>query len=324
MGGAECCGADFQRAPTHQREINAFREALIPGLIRYNEDDSYSRRRAFRDELPPGASGLLAGFIDARILVARADKDGHATVEIAHEALFLPGSVEHTYLDACVTDQQAREAAAREERERRLRDAQRLAQEEAKRAQTESKRAQEAERFAREQAETAIVLERRAWWLGLVALVALMAGIVAAWQWQRTERERTVAEARSQANNALRQFDSGRHIEGLLSAREAGQKLWKVARNKSFADYPTVTPLLALQTILDNICEQNRLEYWRQPNQALVQGNPGASDKECSLFLAGKQIAIRDLSPQQLQQIMGHDSRILAWGCSPDGNYLSI
>src|SRR5262249_35800390 len=156
-----------------------------------NEDRSYSRRRAFRDELPPGASGLLQGFVDAHILVAGADKDGHPTIEIAHEALlrmwptlitwliedrdklrqyntivraakdwdesgrksdllvhrdgrlkdateliserrfaFVPGSVENTYLDTCVTDQQVREA-------------QRLAQEEAKRA-------QEAEKFARE------------------------------------------------------------------------------------------------------------------------------------------------------------------------------
>ena len=68
-------------------EINAIREAFIPGLIRYNEDRSYSRRRAFRHNLPPGARSLLVRFVDARILVASADEDGHATVEIAHEAL---------------------------------------------------------------------------------------------------------------------------------------------------------------------------------------------------------------------------------------------
>jgi hypothetical protein len=62
-------------------EIIAFREAFIPGLIRYNEDRTYSRRRAFRHELPARASSLLDGFIDARILVAGADNDGHATVE---------------------------------------------------------------------------------------------------------------------------------------------------------------------------------------------------------------------------------------------------
>jgi tetratricopeptide (TPR) repeat protein len=216
-------------------EINAFREAFIPGLISYNEDRSYSRRRAFRRELPPEARGLLAGFVDARILVASADKHGNATIEIAHEALlrtwptlrtwlvedrdklqqynaivraakdwdesgrksdllvhrdgrlkdattliferrfsFLPESVEQAYLDACLTNQQAYEAAAQEERERKLRDAQRLLEEQAKRAQAEAKRAEDAEQFATEQEAAASKLRFRALALGGITVLALI------------------------------------------------------------------------------------------------------------------------------------------------------
>jgi uncharacterized protein YjbI with pentapeptide repeats len=213
-------------------EINAFREALIPGLIRYNEDRSYSRQRAFRDELPPEASGLLEAFVNARILVASADKDGRPTVEIAHEALlrtwptlitwliedrdklrqhnaivraakewdengrktdllvhrdgrlkdaeqlisekrfaFQSESVEQRYLEACLTDQQGREAAAQEERERRLRDAQRFAQVEAARA-AEAEKRRRAETARRKKAEDrAKKLRRLAVILAVVTLV---------------------------------------------------------------------------------------------------------------------------------------------------------
>jgi tetratricopeptide (TPR) repeat protein len=241
----------FKEPPRTTDEINAFRETFIPGLIRYNEDRSYSRRRAFRHELPPEASSLLAGFIDARILVAGADKDGRVTVEIAHEALlrtwptlitwlvedrdklrqynaimraakdwdesgrksdllvhrdgrlkdamkliseqrfaFLPGSLEHTYLDACVTDQQAREAAAQEERERRLQDAQRLAQ--------------EAEKFAREQEAAASKLRRRAVVASGAAGAALMLLVISFVMWRNSESARVAADdARNHADQLI-------------------------------------------------------------------------------------------------------------------------
>jgi aminopeptidase N len=89
---------------------------------------------------------------------------------------FLPGLVEHTYLTACVTDQKAREAAAQAERDRRLKDAERLLEEEAKRARAEAgraaeaekaqrlekERAKEAEKYAEEQKQVAQKLRRRA------------------------------------------------------------------------------------------------------------------------------------------------------------------
>jgi WD40 repeat protein len=161
-------------------------------------------------------------------------------------------------------------------------------------ARAEAERAEEAEIRRREQAEAAIELKR----------------------------QRTVAQAGSAANYALRQFESGRHIEALLSARKAGESLRRVARGRPLLDYPTVTPVLALQIILDGICERNRLEYWRESDQAFVQGNPVISDECCSILWGGEKIAIRDLSRQQLQQLMGHEGDVLASGCSPNGSYL--
>ena len=55
--------------------------------------------------------------------------------------------------------------------------------------------------------------------------------------------------------SALRQFEF-RQIEGLVLAMEAGQRLQKLAKN---GDAPTLTPIIALQRILDNIQERNKL-----------------------------------------------------------------
>jgi hypothetical protein len=67
--------------------ISQLRRAFIPGLVRDNDEGSYSRRRAFLNKLPLGSLSLLEKFVQARLLVKKKDKDGQETVEIAHEAL---------------------------------------------------------------------------------------------------------------------------------------------------------------------------------------------------------------------------------------------
>lgn len=58
---------------------------------------------------------------------------------------------------------------------------------------------------------------------------------------------------------ALRQFES-QEIEALFSAIQSGEQLSElIDKNRPFAQYPATSPLLALQTILDNIHEKNRL-----------------------------------------------------------------
>ena len=259
--------------------------------MRTNDEDSYSRQRAFLDKLPLKAQSLLKRFIEARLLVA--GKDGKATVEIAHEALlrrwpkladwlaedrdklrqhnaivraaqewnqhrreepylvhrdgrledarklvseprfaFSPGSVERDYLNACTENQLAREAAAQEERERRLKDAEQLSKEKALLAQTEKERAaaaeratkaerqartnaegrelaekeraEQAEKAAREQTEAASKLRRRAWILALVAFLAIAAGGLAVlWLNSALSAEKRTREDASQTNFLL-------------------------------------------------------------------------------------------------------------------------
>ncbi|MEB3215148.1 MAG: AAA-like domain-containing protein [Nostocales cyanobacterium 94392] len=61
-----------------------------------------------------------------------------------------------------------------------------------------------------------------------------------------------------QGTTAIRQFEL-QQIEALLLAMDAGRKLKQMLNDgKQIEDYPTVTPILALQTILDNIREVNK------------------------------------------------------------------
>jgi energy-coupling factor transporter ATP-binding protein EcfA2 len=249
--------------------LSQLRRAFIPGLVRANDEGSYSRRRAFLDELPPGSLSLLEKFAQARLLVK--DKDGRATVEIAHEALlrtwptltawlgadrdklrqhnfiiraakewnekdrsddylvhrdgrltdarelvsehrfaFLAGSLEQDYFDACKANQLAREAAAKAERDRRVKDAERVARAEAERAkeaeklaETERRRAEVESKALRRQRSFSLALA------GLLLLVGLVAGI-AVWQWNSArEAEKRTREVASQTNVSLARNSEG-------------------------------------------------------------------------------------------------------------------
>ncbi len=92
---------------------------------------------------------------------------------------------------------------------------------------------------------------------GLFAVTVFAVGAV--WQWQRAEYQRLVSETDNLGNLALNQFNSGEgQINALMIALEGGQKLKQLIKNDELlANYPTTSPLLALQTITSNIREKN-------------------------------------------------------------------
>ncbi|MFP4298897.1 MAG: hypothetical protein ACLFT0_13670, partial [Spirulinaceae cyanobacterium] len=60
--------------------------------------------------------------------------------------------------------------------------------------------------------------------------------------------------------SALRQFEH-QQIEALMTALEVGHELQKLVKpGQPLAEYPAISPLLALNTILDNIWERNQLK----------------------------------------------------------------
>jgi hypothetical protein len=106
----------------------------------------------------------------------------------AEALLATPGYVvsadsdERAYLNACTAAQQAREAAVQEEQERRIRDAERIAEEQRKAAKAQKN-----------------IARRTRIGLALVALVA----VVAVWQYFKAVRATKVATARQLAAQSL-------------------------------------------------------------------------------------------------------------------------
>jgi formylglycine-generating enzyme required for sulfatase activity len=89
-------GAIGQRAEQTFEELDRTAQQALPSvfsqLVEVNEaEDGWvaTRRRAPRETLTghPGAAALVDAFIGARLLTGGRDADGHAVIEVAHEAL---------------------------------------------------------------------------------------------------------------------------------------------------------------------------------------------------------------------------------------------
>lgn len=122
------------------------------------------------------------------------------------------------------------------------------------------------------------------------------------------------------SREALQQFELA-EIEALLSAIQGGKTLKSLVQDRlPLQDYPTVQPLLVLQTILDKIHEQNRLVS----HQGQVLGISFSPDGK-RLVTAGMDdtVILWDRAGNNLRQFEANQGGVgdIAW--SPDGQYLA-
>jgi WD40 repeat protein len=120
--------------------------------------------------------------------------------------------------------------------------------------------------------------------------------------------------------NALRQFKFSQ-IDALLAAIRAGQRLKLLIKDgNSCGKYPTLSPLLALQQILNDIRQKNRFQG-HQDEVFSVSFSPNGhflatASGDCTARLW-------NLEGKQLAVFQGHQHRVNSVSFSPDGQCLA-
>ncbi len=116
---------------------------------------------------------------------------------------------------------------------------------------------------------------------------------------------------------AIKQFEY-QSIEALLSAMDVGQQLKDLVKDaRPLEKYPATSPLLALQTILNNIRERNQLQHnW-------VRAVAFSPDGKQILTRSSSFVRVWDNQGNLIQELRGHqDSSVNAVAFSPDGKQL--
>lgn len=127
----------------------------------------------------------------------------------------------------------------------------------------------EAEKRAKQTLAVAYADAKQKLRLGTGILALSLIGAVASSIWiNQALQQQKIAQTKSiewAGKSALQQFDFDQ-IAALQTAMEAGENLQPLVRNHpSLQTYPTTTPLIALQEILQHIWERNRLEGHAAP-----------------------------------------------------------
>ncbi|MBN3924502.1 trypsin-like peptidase domain-containing protein [Nostoc sp. NMS4] len=136
---------------------------------------------------------------------------------------------------------------------------------------------------------------------GGLVIVSILA-VVAFWL-------RWTSEVEGSGVTALTNFESGAgEIEALVSAMEAGQEVKKMAfwNSQCLQDCPAISPLLALQKILDNIHQTNQINTYQKGVNSIrfIQ-----KDKQEELIVAGGEdgtVTWRNFRGKELKKTILH------------------
>jgi WD40 repeat protein len=315
--------------PTTEEAV-ALRRAFTRYLIRVDEGavegERLLRRVVPRPSLPQPADRVVGRLVDAGLLITK-----NGTIELAHERLIddWPKLPLKTWLAHDAADRRLIDQLRQRVNDDTLPDGL-LAQAEELLERDHQLSAEEpalAELVQRSRGQKRARERRRRFLVGIALCAALGFAMLASFAFVKrneAEGQRLAAEAQGLGYSALLQAEAGRSLEGLLDAIGGGRILeGLVGKERALWEYPVTGPLIALQTIIDNIYEKNRL----QGDAAVAQVATWKTVTQCIVRLEdGTSQPLADMLEEQLRALMGHNSeigrRILAKGCTPDGRHI--
>jgi WD40 repeat protein len=164
-----------------------------------------------------------------------------------------------------------------------------------------------------------------------VLITSLLGAIIASIAASTSTNQLREAQAGTQLEkigaNALQEFES-RQIESLVTAIDGGQKLQEIVKDgRSLDKYPTVNPMFALRTIVDNIREVNQFtahqEYitstnWSYDGKYLVTAS---SDRTAKIWNTSGQL-LKELKSNQVNPIKGNKGQLFGANFSRDGKHI--
>jgi WD40 repeat protein len=155
--------------------------------------------------------------------------------------------------------------------------------------------------------------------LALSLVVAVITGLRSIVAEQKRQEVVTGSQLERNGNDALRQFEF-QQIEALLLAMQTGQHLKELVKDgRPLEQYPATSPILALQIILDNIQEQNKLQGH---TGTIYNANFSPNGESIATASWDKTTRVWDLSGKQLVVLQGHQNAVKHAIFSPDGNYI--
>ncbi|KAB8317917.1 hypothetical protein SD81_022020 [Tolypothrix campylonemoides VB511288] len=118
---------------------------------------------------------------------------------------------------------------------------------------------------------------------------------------------------------ALQKFET-KQIESLVTAMDAGQKLKELVKDgRSLEKYPASSPLLALQTILDNIRE---VKQFVAHKDVITSVNWSHDGKFLVTTSTDKTARIWNLSGKLIAELKGHKEQVNSADFSRDGKHI--
>jgi WD40 repeat protein len=299
-------------------------------LVRPGDEADDTRRLARADEVGEENWSLVTRLADHRLVVTNRDEtSGVKTVELVHEALIREWERLHQWMEnsRAFRTWQRRLRSARERWIQYKDDGALLRG--AFLAESEGwmqQRSQEIGQQERAFIQSSVQLRDRSrrhlirGLAGISIVTSVLAASVGLAAWN-ANRQRTIAEAERLSVNALQQFEVA-PIEALVLALQGGQKLNDVIqKDLPLERYPTVSPLLALQTILDNIQQLNQFDTYQKGINSITfnpDGNQiatGGEDGKVKLWdFSGKEIVTINAYP---------DSKVNSVRFSPDKKLLA-